>query len=438
MGLFIMLVVASYLVWTTMMYWLGRMTLVPGWSSLLITISAFGFAKMNLTRYILDKMSTSGKDRIIVITIALVIFKYFPHGGLQLDFRRIARECLARGHRVIVYTRSWEEERIPGAELRLIRASGLSNHALAQSFEKRAWEAIARDNPDVVMGFNRMRDLDIYFAADNCFAIENGTRAGWFRRLFSNRYRVYEAMERSVFAHGSKTRILYLTSRQREDFIRVYNTEPERLVLLPPGIETDRRRPEDEMTVAEIRKSVRSEFSIAQDELLLLQVCSGFATKGVDRTLKALASLPVTCQRVRMLVVGRENSTAFLKLARRLGVVSRVIFTGGRDDVGRLMLGADLMIHPARKEATGTVLVEALAAGLPVLTTANCGYENYVREAGSMVLPEPFDQAALNAALTVALEKLSMLREAAVAYGRQSDFYRRTALAVDQIEDVLR
>lgn len=352
-----------------------------------------------------------------------------------MDFRRIARECLARGHRVIVYTRCWEGEHISGSELRIIHASGISNHALALSFEKRAWESIVRDVPDVVMGFNRMRDLDIYFAADNCFAVENGTRAGWVKRLLSDRYRVYEAMERSVFAEGRRTQILYLTARQREDFIRVYNTEQERLLLLPPGIEADFHRPENKMEVERIRKSVRCEFGIAPDELLLLQVCSSFNTKGVDRTLKGLASLPRKWQQLRMLVVGRENSTRFSTLACRLGVASQVIFAGGRDDIVRLMLSADLMVHPARKEAAGTVLIEALATGLPIVTTANCGYENYVREAGSLVLPEPFEQAALNIALPVALEKLSALREATVVYGRQSDFFRRTALAVDRIEE---
>lgn len=382
----------------------------------------------------MNKQERAGKS---VITAAFVIFKYFPHGGLQLDFRRMARECLARGHRLIIYCRSWEGEKIPGAELKLIPAAGLSNHAKARSFEKRVLAAIAADRPDVIMGFNRMRGLDLYFAADNCFAVESGAGAGRFKRLLSGRYRVYEAMERSVFAAGARTRLLLLTERQRRDFVRTYGTEAARFVLLPPGIEPDRRRPEDEAAVAAVRRQVRREFGIDDAATLLLQVCSGFATKGVDRTLRAFAALPAELRdTARLLIAGRESSGQFVELARSLGLGDQVIFAGGRDDVGRLLLAADLMVHPARKEATGTVLVEALAAGLPVVTTANCGYENYVREGGSIVLAEPFEQTALNAALPQAMRQLPKLREQAVAYGRRADFYRRAALAVDQIEEV--
>ena len=63
-------------------------------------------------------------------------------------------------------------------------------------------------------------------------------------------------------------------------------------------------------------------------------------------------------------------------------------FLGGRSDVPRFLLGADLLIHPAYHENTGTALLEALVAGLPVLVTDVCGYAHYIAEADAgRVLP---------------------------------------------------
>ena len=105
--------------------------------------------------------------------ISFAIFKYFPHGGLQLDFQRIVTECVKRGHEVVIYAGSWEGPEIPGTTLRQVPVHGWTNHSRAKSFE-RALPVMRQDEADAVLvGFNRMAGLDVYFAADNCFALES-------------------------------------------------------------------------------------------------------------------------------------------------------------------------------------------------------------------------------------------------------------------------
>ena len=119
-----------------------------------------------------------------------------------------------------------------------------------------------------------------------------------------------------------------------------------------------------------------------------------------------------------------------------LGVDDRVRLLGARDDVPDLLLAADLLVHPARNEAAGAVLTEALAAGLPVLCSGNCGFADYVEESGGLVLPLPFSQRALNKTLLFALstpEKLEDMRQNAIGYGQHADFYRRAEVAADLI-----
>lgn len=377
-------------------------------------------------------MAKTGLDQM---KLAFVIFKFFPHGGLQLDFRRIAIECLKRGHEVTVYTRQWDGPALLGAEVKIINTKGFSNHAKAVSFEQNILSELNKTQPDLTVGFNRMGGLDLYFAADNCFATESAATAG-FKRFFTSRYRVYSGMEKKIFSPDAKTAIMYLTERQKNDFIDTYGTQDERFYLLPPGIEQDRKPPNNPAEIVRIRGAVRSEFRILPEEFLLIQVCSGFATKGVDRTLRLIAAIPAEIP-VRLLIVGRDSSNRFNRLSEKLKISERVIFAGGRDDIGNLLLAADLMIHPARKEATGTVLIEGLATGLPMICSSVCGYENIVTSAGGLVLSEPFNRDAWDKVVVELLqkpEKLKIMRDKITNYAFNSNFYQRTEVAVKIIE----
>jgi hypothetical protein len=167
---------------------------------------------------------------------------------------------------------------------------------------------------------------------------------------------------------------------------------------------------------------------------------SGFHTKGLDRSIHALASLSEPLlTRSRLYVVGSGATGPYARLARRLGVLDRVVFLGPRDDVPRILVSADLLVHPARSENTGTVLLEALASGLPVVAGGVCGFAPYIEQAqAGWVLPEPFDQAQFDRTVREALEH-NDLRE----IGRRgSDFARRENLygmvdaAVEVIETV--
>lgn len=366
------------------------------------------------------------------MNIVFAIFKYFPHGGLQRDMMRIAEALIRRGDKVTVFCHLWEDDApVPaGVEVRKLAVSGWSNHGRAESFIRRLAEELKRTPHDRFVAFNRMPGADFYFAADNPFYSTALRNVGvWGSRLLP-RYRTFIAEERSVFDPGSKCVILCLTSRQRDEYIGIYRTQSGRFRLLPPGIPEDRRRPDD----ADARRAAkRRELGVGDDEVMLLQVGSGFRTKGVDRSIAAVASLPDDFRdRVRFFSAGQGRSKPLEKLARRLGVDDRAVLLGPRDDVPDLLFAADLMIHPARNEATGTVLIEALAAGIPVLCSGNCGFADYVLESGGVVLPSPFSQRHLNSTLLRVLstpEKLADMKQNAIGYGRNADFYRRAEVA---------
>jgi UDP-glucose:(heptosyl)LPS alpha-1,3-glucosyltransferase len=167
--------------------------------------------------------------------LAFCLFNYFPYGGLQRDFLRIARLCRDKGHQVTVFTMRWEGPNEPGMQIHIIKANGWQNHARARSFVDQVKAILDSEKFDLVVGFNKMPYLDVYYAADVCYQSRVRQKHGAFYRLLP-RYRLLKAYEEAVFGRGQKTQILLISPLQKKEFEACYQTEAERFYILPPGI----------------------------------------------------------------------------------------------------------------------------------------------------------------------------------------------------------
>jgi len=372
------------------------------------------------------------------VRLAFLLYKYFPYGGLQRDFRRFVEELKQRGHSCRVYCASWQGEELAGVDLRRVPVSAASNIRRNAQFLRWVQADLTADPVEGVIGFNKMPGLDVYFAADPCFLDKAlNQRGAWYR--WSPRFRHFAAAERAVFGSGSDTEILLIAATEQRKFAQYYRTAPGRMHLLPPGVNPERRAPADRLA---LRDRVRDDLGVSPEEQVLLLVGSGFITKGLDRAIRALAHVEQHRPGLepRLLVAGQDRENRFRRLARRLGVAEQVRFLGGRDDVPDLMLAADVLVHPARSEAAGVVLLEALVAGLPVVVTEICGYAHHIAAAqAGVVLSRPFQQAALDEALVrvLAPEFNGQCRRGALAYARREDLYSMHRTGADLIEQIL-
>jgi len=366
--------------------------------------------------------------------LAFCLNYYFPFGGLQRDFLRIAMVCQSRGHSINVYTMHWEGDRPEGFAINIVKPRGLTNHARSRDFARQVMAQLAVSKCDLIVGFSRMPGLDVYYAADSCYREKVLSNRPLLSR-FGGRFRIYSAMERAVFAAESKTEILLIAEAEKAKFMRHYETPEERFHLLPPGIEKDRVAPLD---APEIRQALRSEFGLNSEDFMLLLIGSRFRTKGVDRAIKALSALPQRLkERAGLYIVGQDKPDSYIHLARRLGVENNVYFLGGRPDIPRFLLGADLLVHPAYIENTGTVLIEAIAAGLPVLASKVCGYAGYIERAGAgKLIPQPFQQETMNDQLVTMLDwkVLAGWQSNALNYAKSADIFSLPEKAADLIE----
>lgn len=371
--------------------------------------------------------------------IGFILYDYFPFGGLQRDCRRTAEVCAERGHEVVIFTRSWRGSLAHKAMVRILGRRGLTNEGLNRRFLAQLKRELPTFGLDGVVGFNRMHGLDVYFAGDPCYQAKIAQlRSKAWRRLMP-RYHHFKRLETAVFARGQKTHILLLTDHEVPLYQRYYDTEPERFHLLPPGIEQRDSPTEKQQS---IRKRIRSEYGWTEEDTLMLMVGSDFTRKGLDRVIHCLAALPPDIrERCQLGVIGEDHSSPFLRQAQRLGVAEAVHFFGGRTDVYDFLLAADVLVHPARSEAAGMVLLEALTAGLPVVATAACGYAFHIKRAeAGIVLASPFRQEDFDQSLASMVSDAAaqaMRRRKALNYAAREDLYSCHQKAADIIEKVI-
>jgi UDP-glucose:(heptosyl)LPS alpha-1,3-glucosyltransferase len=355
--------------------------------------------------------------------LAFVLFKYFPYGGLQRDMVRMASACQQLGYEIHVYTLSWQGDVPAGFHVHLLPARGLRNFVRYRDFIRLLQQALTLHPVDAVVGFNRISGLDVYYAADPCFRQEHVENKPYYVRFLA-RYRFFMRQEEAVFGAASNTLVLMISSLQLQYYKKYYGISDARIRMLPPGISRDRMAPANK---DEIRAGFRREFGLTADNILLLSVGSGFDMKGFDRGLMAVAALPAELRaRVRVFVIGQDKQGPVKRLMQRLGIADIVSLFPGRDDIPRFLHGADFLLHPARHENTGTIIVEAIVAGLPVLATATCGYAFHVEQASAgLVVPAPFRQATLNATLQEMLRsgERDTWSSNGVAYGHAEDLY---------------
>lgn len=363
------------------------------------------------------------------LKLAFAVSLYFEYGGMQRTLRRIAEACVARGAEVHVYTGEWRGAPPDGIAVHRLDTRALTNVASNDRLARGLRTELLKRHYDAVIGFTKLPGLDVYYAGDPCYAARPTAWWSWA----NPRYRGYLRLERAVFARGLATEILLIAHQEMPKFQRHYGTEAARFHRLPPGINRVRL-----LGDAGERRNLRARFHMTDETLLILVVGARFKTKGLERSLRALAALPAELRaRSVLVVVGGDDPKPYQRLAAALDIDRHVHFAGACADVAPYYRAADVLLHPAVHENTGTVLLEALLMGVPVLTTDNCGYAFHVARADAgRVCREPFRQDELNAQLAMLLKdagRRAQLGENGIRYGAAHDLYSLIERATDVI-----
>jgi UDP-glucose:(heptosyl)LPS alpha-1,3-glucosyltransferase len=362
--------------------------------------------------------------------IAFGIVSLVPKGGLQLDCIQLARILQQRGHRIAVFTSRPLREPESRLEVVHLPVATFTNHGRDLAFAKR-FNAAVQGRFERVVGFNKLPDLELLYCADP--SVHDKRRKWWLKAM--PRHRAQLSLEAACFAPGSRTRILALSESLADRYGHCWGTSPDRFTILPPAINPTRYCPN--LRTRGHRDSARRALGLPLGRPIWLWVGTKPHTKGLDRVIAALQRTP----EVLLAVLGVEPDSAEGHRAwpqiQRSRVRDRVQFLGYRDDVPRVMAAADLLVHPARADTTGQVILEAIVNGLPTVTSEVCGYARYVREADAgIVVLEPWMQSEFEAALRETMNpvRLASFSQNGIRYGKSCLAKMGLQVAADAIE----
>jgi len=202
---------------------------------------------------------------------------------------------------------------------------------------------------------------------------------------------VRNLLESQVFASPRLSRIHVDSRLVRDDLLEHYSVDEAAVVVVPTGVNLEEFEP-----VAD-RRSLRLELELPPDETLILFCGHDFRRKGLDRAILALGAMT---ERATLVVIGGRDPSQYERLAREAGVAERVLFVGGRTDAARFFQASDIVTLPTRMDMWGAPVIEAMASGVPIVTSDAAGASDAVVDGESgFVLAEPVEPDALAAAL---------------------------------------
>jgi UDP-glucose:(heptosyl)LPS alpha-1,3-glucosyltransferase len=327
--------------------------------------------------------------------LGIVRQRYTPYGGAERFVERAIEALLARGIGIRVYTRSWPQARRADIEPVICNPFHLGSLWRDAGFARAVRAALAHDRPELVQTHERIEGCDIFRAGDGLHRAWLGERrrAGtpWERlRIAANPYHDYVLdAEARVFAHPGLRAVICISQMVRAEIRAHFDFPDERLHVIYNAVDPDEFSP----AVCVQRDATRAALGLEADDVAFLLVGSGYARKGVAVAIRALARLP---SRARLVVVGRDKDAGrYAALARRAGVADRVVFAGPQRDPRPCYGAADAFVLPTLYDPLSNAVLEALACGLPVVTSTRCGAGELVTAHDAGWICDALDDAAL-------------------------------------------
>jgi UDP-glucose:(heptosyl)LPS alpha-1,3-glucosyltransferase len=333
-------------------------------------------------------------------------------GGAEMYVADFARRLVAAGHEVHLYACRWNANSLPdGLRIRAIARPTGSRLLRPWRFSAEIRAALERDRPQISVAFDKTFGADIYYPLGGLQPASASQNIRKHRRLWARTaarlikrcdpvQHSHSRLERSGLL-GSEAPVLVVNSAMvREHAAKHYGIDPAGVRVIHNAIDPLRF---DERDRPRIRAEERRRWGFGPGDVVAAFVAMNYHLKGLEPLLHAVARVP-SFQPLKLLVAGSSNTRPWWRLARRLGIERRVAFVGPCADVRRLYFAADLHVHPTFYDPCSGVVLEALACGLPVITTRFNGAAELLPPAAGVVLDDPHDDRSLATHLTAFLD----------------------------------
>ncbi|MES1948397.1 glycosyltransferase [Salinisphaera sp. C84B14] len=307
--------------------------------------------------------------------IGLVFNRFRSDGGTERitlnAFQALAQDNVDW----VVLARNWGGPAEEGIEFVRCNPFSIGRAWRLLAFVRGVRKELKRIQVDWVQAQVHIPEADIFRADGGAHAewirqrrrVDRGVK-GWLREV-GPYHRLKQRMERRMYASDRLQAVICNSEMVKADIERHYPDCRATLHVIDYGIDLEHFERSDAR--ANQGRELRRELGIAQNAPVFTYVGSGFERKGLATAIRALAK---ATESAHLIVVGRDSRLAgYRHLAKRLGISTRVHFMQAQSDVRPYLWAADALVHPALYEAFGLVILEAMAAGLPVIASTRTG-----------------------------------------------------------------
>ena len=307
------------------------------------------------------------------LSIGFVRRCYSQTGGAEAYLKRLGHGIAEAGHDAqLITTSKWPQNEWPFGAIRRVQSGSVMGFA----------EGLEQMRPqircNVLMSLERVWNCDVYRAGD-------GVHRGWlarrrkfemplerFVRGLNRKHRDILELEKALFANRGAERVIVNSQMVKSEIVDLYGCPAEKIDIVRNGVPLEQFR-----FNPELREKSRDELKLKPGEIALLFAGSGWKRKGLRFAIAAMT----LChnQKMRLFVAGRGNERHYK--------LKRVQFLGELTDLTRIYSAADIFVLPTIYDPFSNACLEALACGLPVITTRSNGFSEIIEDGvhGSIV-----------------------------------------------------
>jgi UDP-glucose:(heptosyl)LPS alpha-1,3-glucosyltransferase len=345
--------------------------------------------------------------------IAVVIPKYGLVGGAE----QFASELTSRlsdqpGYNFHVFANRWQGAHA-GINFHHVSIVSFPKFLTTISFAYFTRRQLSADRFSLVHSHERIFAADIY-------TLHGVPHRFWIHCVRKKKMSLYDLatswVEKKLVTQGNCQKFIAVSNLTRDIFLQEYNIDPQRVTVIHPGVDLNDYATADKRL---IRGDIRKEYGFRSEEPIILFASMNFEIKGLDAIMLSLAKLKARQHSFKLLIAGKGNLRKYTQMAREANIADEVVFTGmlSKEKLIRLYLAGDMYIMLSKFDTFGMVVLEAMAAGLPVIISSNVGAKDLVQEGeNGFIISDTSDADYIAAKIALLLDENIRRQMAEAAY----------------------
>jgi len=332
--------------------------------------------------------------------IAIIRQKFVNYGGAEQFVSGYTRYLAEMGHEVHIFANQWTPSHHPNVKIHSVRAFTRNSFLRVLSFAWFALQAISFKSYDIVQSHERIWHQDIYRAGDGCHREWLERRSSYlpfFKRFFLKFnlfHQLILRLEKRIFEKGECKKIIAISEMVKRNILKHYRLPEDRVKVVYNGVQLDRFDPSNKKYFYD---EVRQQLRISDQEVMILFVGSGFERKGLEYLIKSIQY--VKEKNWRLVLVGKGNWGKYLKFTTKKKQ-EKITCLEPIDEIEKLYAAADFFILPSIYEPFGNANLEALASGLPIITSQNTGASEIITpKKEGIILEDPSNSKSIAEAI---------------------------------------